>query len=79
MDVQQLLKNRSQFPPAELVRYAGRYVAWSPKGTTIIASDEDEVRLDAAIVEAGYDTAEILISFVPHPDEVILGGGGDGE
>jgi hypothetical protein len=78
MDMQQFLKNRSQFPPEELAKYAGRYVAWNPDGTTILASDEDELRLDAAIDAAGYDGAEVLVSFVPYPDEVILGGGGDG-
>jgi hypothetical protein len=78
MDMQQFLKNRSQFPPEELAKYAGRYVAWSPDGTTIFASDEDEVRLDAAINAAGHDAAEVLVSFVPYPDEVILSGGGDG-
>jgi hypothetical protein len=79
MDMQRFLKNRSQFPPEELAKYAGQYVAWSPNGTTILASDEDEVRLDATIDDAGYDAAEVLVSFVPYPDEVILGGGGDGE
>jgi hypothetical protein len=70
------LKNRQQFPPQELMKYAGKYVAWSPDGTRIIASDEDEERLDQTMKAAGHDPAEILISFVPFPDEVVLGGGG---
>jgi hypothetical protein len=77
MDMQQFLKNRHAFPPAELARYAGKYVAWSPDGGRIIASDDDELVLDAAVKSAGYDPAEVLISFIPCPDEVILGGGGD--
>jgi hypothetical protein len=77
MDMQEFLKNRNQFPPEELAQYAGRYVAWSPDGTSILASDEDELRLDATIKAIGYDPAEVLVSFVPSPDEVILGGGGD--
>lgn len=40
----------------------------------ILASEEDELRLDAAIGAAGYDAAEVLVSFVPDSDEVILGG-----
>ena len=32
--------------------------------------------LDAIVKDAGYDTSEVLISCVPFPDEVILGGGG---
>lgn len=30
MDMQQFLKNRSQFPPEDLARYAGQYVAGAP-------------------------------------------------
>jgi len=60
----------------ELARYAGSYVAWSPDGTRILASDEDELRLDAILKDAGHETSEVLVSFVPFPDEVILGGGG---
>jgi hypothetical protein len=41
----------------------------------ILASDEDELRLDKTIEAAGYDSAEILIAFVPPGDEIILGGG----
>lgn len=76
MDMQEFLKNRRQFPPDELQKYAGKHVAWSPDGTAIIASDDDELRLDATIRAAGYDPADVLVSFVPFPDEVILGGGG---
>ena len=61
------------------MRYAGKYVAWNPDGPGILASDKDEVRLDETVKAAGYDPAEVLVSFVPLPDEVILGGGGAGE
>jgi hypothetical protein len=75
MDMQEFLKNRRQFPPEELEKYSGRYVAWSPDGTRIIASDDDQIRLDTTIRDLGYDPAEVLVSSVPYPDEVILGGG----
>ncbi len=78
MDMQQFLRNRHAFPLEELARYAGKYVAWSPDGTRILASDEDELRLDATIKDAGHESSEVLVSFVPFPDEVILGSGGDG-
>jgi hypothetical protein len=76
VNMQEFQNNRPQFPPEELEKYTGKYVAWSPDGTRILASDDDEMRLDATIQAAGYDPAEVLISFVPPADEVILGGGG---
>jgi hypothetical protein len=79
MDMQQWLRNRQQFPPKELMKYVGKYVAWSPDGTRVIASDVDEVSLDRIVRAAGHDPAEVLVSFVPDPDEVILGGGGSSE
>ena len=79
MDIQEFLKNRRRFPLAELEKHAGEYVAWSPDGARIIASDDDELTLDGAIKTAGYDPEEILVTFVPHPDEVVLGGGGASE
>lgn len=76
MNMPEFLKNRQQFPAEELWKYINKYVAWSPDGKKIIASDDDELRLHAAIRAAGFDSSEILVSFVPDPDEVILGGGG---
>jgi hypothetical protein len=76
MDMQQFLKNRCAFPPEELTKYAGQYVAWSPDGTRILASDDDLQRLDGAVKASGYDPAEVVVSSVPFPDEVIFGGGG---
>jgi hypothetical protein len=45
MDIQLFQKNRQQFPPEQLAKYSGRYVAWSPDGTRILASDGDELQL----------------------------------
>jgi hypothetical protein len=76
MDMREYLKNRQQFPPEELEKYAGKYVAWRPDGAQIIASDNDPLRLDTAVKALGYNPAEVVVSCVPFPDEVILGGGG---
>lgn len=75
MDVQLFQKNRQQFPPEELAKHAGKYVAWSPDGASILAANEDELQVARAIQAAGYNSAEILIAFVPAEDEVLLGGG----
>ena len=75
MDMQLFQKNRHRFPPEELARHSGKYVAWSPDGDRILAADEDELRLARTIRAAGHDSAEVLIAFVPAEDEVLLGGG----
>jgi len=75
VDMVMFQKNRQQFPAGELAKYAGKYVAWSHDGRRILASDEDELRLANVIREAGHNTAEILIAFVPAGDEILLGGG----
>jgi len=75
VDIQRFQKNRQQFPPEELARYAGKYVAWNPDGTNILTSDEDELRLAKVVLAAGHNSAEVLIAFVPARDEVLLGGG----
>ena len=77
MDMQKYLKNRQQFPPEELEKYAGKYVAWSPDGTRIIASDDDYAKVAQAVDASGYDPAEIVMEPIPFPDEVVLGGGLD--
>lgn len=76
MNMQEFMKNRALFPAEELAKYAGKYVAWSLDGTHILLSDDDPLRLDAALKEAGYDPAEILVSSVPNPDEIVMGGAG---
>ncbi len=75
MNVALFQKNRARFPAEKLAQYAGKFVAWSPDATIILAADEDELRLAAAIQNAGYNSAEVLIAFVPVDDEVLLGGG----
>ena len=74
VDMQQYLKNRHQFRQEELERHAGRYVAWSPDGTQILASDEDPGQVLEAVRVLGYDAGETLISYVPPLDETLLAG-----
>ena len=76
MDMRQFIQNRQNFPPDELAKYAGHYVAWSTDGKSILASGDDELALDRLLAAQGHNTSDILIAFVPLPDEVLLGGGG---
>ena len=77
MDMREFLKNRSQFAAADLGKYAGLYIAWSPDGTKIIASNGDAMKLVAAVKSAGFNPQECVISSVPEGEEVVLGGGLD--
>ena len=54
MDLQLFQRNRQQFPPEELAKYAGQYIAWSADGAKILAADRDELQLAQAIQAAGY-------------------------
>lgn len=74
MDMQRFLKNRRQFPLDQLAKYAGKHIAWSPDGDSIVASDEDLARVIAAVKASGYDPAECVLSSVPACDSVIGGG-----
>jgi hypothetical protein len=66
--------NRNHFPQEELAKYYGQHVAWSIDGKRILAGAKDPVRLDALVQAAGYKSDEYVLSFVDHPDEVIIGG-----
>jgi hypothetical protein len=79
MKTEQFLKNRQQVPLEQLAKYAGKYVAWNEDGTAILADDDDPIRLMATVTSLGHDPAAILVSSVPPPDLVILGGGGYAE
>jgi hypothetical protein len=75
VDMQMFLTNRQHFAPGALAKYAGKYIAWSPDVTRILASDDDLEKVAAAIEGQGYDSSDIVLSAVPFPDEVVMGGG----
>jgi hypothetical protein len=65
MDMHEYLQNRHQFSLDELDKYAGKYVAWSPDGRRIIASENDLPALCAAVDSSGFDPAEVVMEPVP--------------
>ena len=67
-------RNRAQLPASELARYFGKEVAWSLDGTRIIASGDDPRQVCAAIQQAGLRSDDVVLSYVPFPDEILLGG-----
>jgi hypothetical protein len=72
MDMQQFLKNRIEFPLEELEKYTGRYIAWSADGTSILASDEEPLRLMATLYGLGIDRGETVISYIPEEDGSLI-------
>jgi hypothetical protein len=72
MDIHEFDKNRAAFPPEELLQYRGQYVAWSPDGKRIIASDTDAIRLDDTVQELGYDPSDMVFSSVPDADIILI-------
>ena len=74
MDMQGHMENRSRFPAEELEKYAGRYVAWSPDGTRIVAAADRLTELAPAVAASEFEPKDCVLSYVPGPDELILGG-----
>lgn len=52
------------FPLDELHKYAGKCIAWSPDGTSIVAGADDYDILDRAVCAAGYDPSRCVFSYV---------------
>ncbi|MBM4069071.1 MAG: hypothetical protein FJ271_09025 [Planctomycetes bacterium] len=77
MDMREFLGNRGRVTTAEIQMHAGKYVAWSPDGTRIIASSEDPLQLIAAVKSSGFEPSECVLSSIPLADEAIVGGGVD--
>jgi len=64
VDMQRFLTNRQRFPPDELAKYAGKYIAWSPDGTRILASDD---RVSASTFNVGAPSTTAISSLGAWP------------
>ena len=62
------LANRSVFPTAELAKYAGLWVAWSPDGSRVAASAVDPEMLDGLLRASGEDPAQCVLEGIPDDD-----------
>ncbi len=74
MDIRTFRSNQSRFPVKELRKYNGKYVAWSPDGSHIIASDKDPEKLCKKLLRGGYKPGEVLVDTVVLPTKASLGG-----
>ena len=65
-------QNRQVFPREELLQYAGRYVAFSPDGTHILASGMDMEEVGRTLVAAGIHPSQVVGSYIPALDEALI-------
>jgi hypothetical protein len=71
------LEHRAALPAGALLPYVGRWIAWSPDGTRIVAVSQTPEDLDDRIRAVGEDPERCVVEGVPTTD-AMLGGGGLG-
>src|SRR5947209_8626042 len=75
MNRQQYRNNRAAFPRAELARYRGQWVAFSPDGRRLLAGAEALERLEEQLAALGEDPQQVVLERVPGPeDDTCVGG-----
>jgi hypothetical protein len=67
------LENRPQFPPEQLLPYAGRWVAWSPDGTSILVDSDNPELLEDLVRAAGEDPVHCVVEAIPAGDTLLSG------
>lgn len=63
-DTSQFEKNRCDFPGKELLAYQGKYIAWSPDGTRILASADTEEEMEQNLIALGIDPSQVVGEFI---------------
>jgi hypothetical protein len=72
-DHRKFLENRAKFPLDELARRAGRWIAWGPDGSRIVAEANDAEALDRLVLEAGEGPERCITEGIPADDSIIGG------
>jgi hypothetical protein len=71
-DLSKYEEGRRNFPPEELAKYAGKYIAFSPDGTRVLASGETMEAVEQELEAAGIVPSQVVGSYVLPPDTVLL-------
>lgn len=63
-EIGEFIRNRQNFPLEELVKYAGKHIAYSLDGKRILASGETAEEVDQQLIAAGIDPSRVVGSYV---------------
>ena len=75
MNTRQFQGNRAAFPAGELAKYRGQWIAFSGDGQRIVGSAADLERLEEELAALGEDPQQVLLEYIPGPeDDISLGG-----
>lgn len=65
-------ENFNRIPAEQILKYAGRHVAFSLDGTQILASGADELEMERHLVDAGLDPSRVVGMYIPNENEATL-------
>ena len=60
--------------PVDLAPYAGKFVAWDLDRSRVLASGNDDAEVLRVLQSKGIPVEQVIFSYVPYDDEVIIGG-----
>ncbi len=69
------LERRAALPAEELARHAGRWIAWSPDGSRVVAETDAPEDLDDRVRAAGEDPERCVVEGIPATDGMLGGEG----
>jgi hypothetical protein len=64
LDLGEYERNRVSFPLEELVKYAGKFIAFSGDGKRIVAYGDSEEEVDAMVRSLGIHPSQVVHSYV---------------
>jgi len=71
-DIGRFHENWIAFPREERLKYAGKFVAWSPDGLSIVVSGDSEQEVEEKLVAMGIHPSQVVGENIPPPDEALF-------
>ena len=71
-DISHYHENQRNFPREEELKHAGKYVAFSPDGTRILASGDSTDEVVEKLAAAGIHFSQVVHAYIDPPDQVLL-------